>query len=171
MNSGHDSNLEKDLVLKTAKRYRRVFFNTMKNDLDFPGPVVLTINNVETVHGLHPSGVQRKDNLMFVRIRVNPDNMHLVLLDAISWTGHHVHVILTPTVYFDRPRQDELYQYALGTWRPTNAFKTRVLREVQASAGPLVKMIDDYDAQCVFYYGAWEAKKTGSCAVMTEGLQ
>jgi hypothetical protein len=47
MNCGHDSNIERDLVIETSKQYKEVFFNTSIPNLDFPGPVVLTANPKE----------------------------------------------------------------------------------------------------------------------------
>ena len=44
MNCGNDSNNQRELVIETAQRYKRFFFNTPIPRFDFPGPVVLTAN-------------------------------------------------------------------------------------------------------------------------------
>ena len=51
MNCGNDSNNQRDLVIETAKRYQRYFFNTSIPRFDFPGPVVLTANPKEEQEG------------------------------------------------------------------------------------------------------------------------
>src|SRR4030043_2218245 len=44
VNSGHDSNLQKDLVLEVTKQYPKKFYNTSIPNFDFPAPVVFTCN-------------------------------------------------------------------------------------------------------------------------------
>lgn len=93
MNSGHDSNLEKELVLETAKMYKDVFFNTSIRDLDFPGPVVLTANPDEE-DSKHWSFIW-STNLMFVRLRVSATNLDAALDYAEYFTLRGVPVVLT----------------------------------------------------------------------------
>ena len=53
MNCGNDTNINRALVIETAKRYKHAFFNTsVRGKLDFPGPVVLTANPKEEEQAL-----------------------------------------------------------------------------------------------------------------------
>ncbi len=101
MNSGHDSNLEKDLVLETARLYKDVFFNTSIYDLYFPGPVVLTANPREESFDmcLPKEGGSVLNNLMFVRMRTSATNIDYVLDGALRWTDMGVPVVLTLMQY------------------------------------------------------------------------
>ena len=44
INSGHDSNIGRDEVIRATEQYPRRFFNTSIAKFDFPAPVVLTAN-------------------------------------------------------------------------------------------------------------------------------
>jgi len=44
VNSGNDSNSQKELVLEKTEQYRLKFFNTSVPNFDFPDPVVFTCN-------------------------------------------------------------------------------------------------------------------------------
>lgn len=80
VNSGHDSNLQKDLVLETTEKYKRKFFNISMPDFNFPAPVVFTANGRDTDRSAMMV-VDYLDNLMAVRFRTNPWN--LPLLDVV----------------------------------------------------------------------------------------
>ncbi len=95
MNSGHDSNLEKELVLETAKLYKDVFFNTSAPDLNFPGPVVFTANKGEELNILYTLPTHIPMNLMFVRMRTSAVNLGRVLEEASKWAKRNVPVVLT----------------------------------------------------------------------------
>ena len=47
INSGHDSNIDRDEVIRATEQYPRRFFNTSIAEFDFPAPVVLTANPKE----------------------------------------------------------------------------------------------------------------------------
>jgi len=115
MNSGHDSNVQKDLVLKTAAQYKYVFFNTSVPDFDFPGPVVFTANakeeepahcpivNHRTMTRQLPPKLERQfDRLMFVRLRVSPTNLEFIRQAVACWAAVHVPVVLTFMAYYDQ---------------------------------------------------------------------
>lgn len=98
MNSGNDSTVEKDLVVATAKKYKHAFFNTSEPDLNFPGPVVVTVNpgkmtdnDFWTIKRFNMDLV----NLMFVRVRVNWWNLELVQRVIKEYTTQQVPVVLT----------------------------------------------------------------------------
>lgn len=102
MNDGHDSNLERALVVATAHQYVDAFFNTASpHDLEgFPGPVVLTVNpgSMTDTRFLRVQTVPR--NLMFVRVRTNTWNTENVD-EAVDWyTSRDVPVVLTFMAYF-----------------------------------------------------------------------
>jgi len=109
MNCGNDSNNQRDLVIVTAKRYKRFFFNTSVPRYNFPGPVVLTANpkeeepaNMPIWHNQHwysPAG-----NLMFVRLRVSATNLLHIDRAVAAWTEARVPVVLTYMAYYtERP--------------------------------------------------------------------
>lgn len=101
MNDGNDSNVEKGDVVEAAGGYEHFFFNTAVPDLDFPGPVVLTVNPGEmTDVGFHK--IKKPPvNLMFVRIRTNAWNVEDVVVPAVDWyTSRGVPVVLTYMAYY-----------------------------------------------------------------------
>ncbi len=81
VNSGNDSNHQKERVLDATRYYMRRFFNTSVPDLDFEGsPVVLTINPKQDTCW---TAVDDPANLMFVRFRANTWNIDMAQ-DAIK---------------------------------------------------------------------------------------
>jgi len=105
MNCGHDSNIQRELVIATAAQYKRRFFNTSIPNLDFPGPVVLTANPKEEQCAclIHSP----PDNLMFVRLRVSGTNLHHIDIAVDHYTRRNVPVVLTFMAYFtDTPVVD-----------------------------------------------------------------
>jgi len=76
VNSGHDSNIQKELVLESTKQYKKVFYSTSIPRFDFPGPVVFTVNGKHTDEAfLLTSNIK---NIMMVRFRTNPWNLDLL---------------------------------------------------------------------------------------------
>jgi hypothetical protein len=125
MNCGHDSNLEKELVIKTAKKYKHFFFNTSIPRFDFPGPVVFTANpkEEEFVYGPGPGQMEKQvkfvggdwyidtiinnldrmfNRIMFVRLRVSPTNLNLVEKGVELWTDCQIPVVLTFIAYHNQ---------------------------------------------------------------------
>ena len=171
MNCGHDSNLEKELVLKTAERYKHVFFNTSIPDFRFPGPVVYTANRDETAKQ-HNIGCQGStDNLMFVRLRTSSDNIGVVLLEVDAWTSLNIPVVLTFMAYYDEdklPQQTNMYEWKKRHineyWCPTRELKEMCLNRAKEVGGRLVTMCGTLDSNycrdcrnCETYY--WQARK------------
>ena len=70
VNSRHDSNLQREMVIAETARYPHRFFNTSIPLFDFPGPVMFTAN------GKRPIRVECPPNVMAVRVR------------ASTWTAH-----------------------------------------------------------------------------------
>lgn len=147
MNCGHDSNLEKELVLKTAEQFKHVFYNTSLPNFDFPGPVVWTANREEEKLVVIPpelwTGIPK--NLMFVRLRVSGTNLPHVDRAAQWFTSGGVPVVLTFMAYYDcepkvTPEIQELVEGPCYEWRvrhinsywcPTKAFLRVVLDRYQ----------------------------------------
>ena len=109
MNCGHDSNMQRELVIETAKQYKNFFFNTSIPNFDFPGPIVFTANPKEegficptVIDDCWKTGDFRADNLMFVRLRVSASNLARIFQAIKVWTDHQIPVILTFMAYYDQ---------------------------------------------------------------------
>ena len=100
VNDGNDSNVERDLVIHETLNYPLRFYNTSIPDLDFPSPVVLTINPGEmtdlSFHKIDPI----PKNLMFVRFRTNMWNIDLCDKAVAYYTSRGVPVVLTFMAYW-----------------------------------------------------------------------
>ncbi len=97
VNDGNDSNHQRDLVVSATEQYKHRFFNTSMLPLDFPAPVVLTVNRNDSdfIKIKHPPV-----NLMFVRVRVTTWNLRLVQ-EIVDWyTFRKVPVVLTFMAFF-----------------------------------------------------------------------
>ena len=168
MNSGHDSNLQRELVVRTAAQYDQVFFNTSLPTFDFPGPFVLTVNPKEEEVYHRPPTARMPKSLMFVRVRVSPSNRRLAQ-DAIwSWTSNGIPTVLTFMRYYDMPVPENKWpavktpyvfkQHILNSyWCPTAAY-TRAVMGVFAD-NPLVSMCGGHEGglcktcrNCETYY-------------------
>ena len=105
VNDGHDSNIDREMVMEACRPYAQKFYNTsIPRDLGgFDAPVVLTVNpGAKTDKGWH-----RIDpippNLMFVRVRTNMWNLWLVDEVVDYYTERGVSVVLTFMAYFEQP--------------------------------------------------------------------
>ena len=101
INSGHDSNIQKELVLKVTSKYPKKFYNTSLPNFDFPGPVVFTCNGRDTDYSALMV-IRDLENLMHVRFRTNTWNLDL-LGEVISFYvyRHNVPVTITFMRYTD----------------------------------------------------------------------
>lgn len=120
VNSGNDSNNQRELVLEATRGYKHRFYNTSIPKFDFEDcPVVLTINPRQDGDWV---AVALRDNLMFVFFRMNTWNVDMAK-EAIR---HYcfdigVPVVLTFMRYFDllsvhephhyEPRKHVLHEY------------------------------------------------------------
>jgi hypothetical protein len=103
VNSGHDSNIQRELVIAATKDYPDKFYNTSIPVLGFGAPVVLTINgrNTDTEY-ISPSQVKGDlKELMFVRFRLNTWNLDLCDAAVKEWTGKGVVFVITDMRYYD----------------------------------------------------------------------
>jgi len=100
MNDGNDSNVEREKVIEAASKYKDVFYNTAIAKLDFPGPVVLTVNPGALTDTSFLK-VKPEKNLMFVRFRTNLWNTPLCEDVVKYYTSKGVPVVLTFMAYDD----------------------------------------------------------------------
>lgn len=117
INDGNDSNVQRELVEKTASMFIDKFFNTsIPYNIDkFPAPVVLTVNpSLLTDNEFHK--VNYSDNLMFVRIRTNTWNINNIVRPAINYyTNMSIPVVLTFMAYYNEDiHKDHIQNY---TWK------------------------------------------------------
>lgn len=181
MNSLHDSNIKRTLVLKVAKRYKHVFFNTSIPEFDeLPGPIVYTANPHEEepvdIRFLDTKGVEK---LMSIRLRVSATNLHYVIRAVGLLTNYcQIPIILTfmayydtePGRYFKLAGEDSILCYIWKKrhineyWCPTRGFKRAVLKMMRAIAGRQVTMCGTLDSNycrdchnCESYY--WITKR------------
>jgi hypothetical protein len=99
VNSGHDSNVDKDMVLKKTEQYLSKFYNTSVPNFNFQSPVVFTCNGGS-------KGIVRlaepTPNLMFVRVRTNSWDLESVDLAVEHyWNKYNVPVVLTFMRYYN----------------------------------------------------------------------
>ena len=178
MNCGNDSNNQRELVIETAQRYKRFFFNTSRPRFDFPGPVVLTANPREEDEGRYAWPAWHGDdwyspapNLMFVRLRTSATNLALVDKAVAAWTAAKVPCVITFMAYYDHEPvvPDEVHR-AVGSrcyewkvrhinsyWCPTKAFMRWVMQRFCGNR--LVSMCSSLDSSycracrnCETYY-------------------
>jgi len=183
MNCGHDSNIQKDLVIETAKKYKHFFFNTSIPNFDFPGPVVFTANPKEEDCVLKPSSMdwppeQNKylDNLMFVRLRVSTSNLDHVAKAILQYTAMKIPIVLTFMAYYEEDKLPEVgpfcafkcYEYKVrhinSYWCPTKEFTAYVMKRMKKIGGRLVSLCGTLDSNwcrdcrnCETYY--WQTLK------------
>jgi len=101
VNDGNDSNYQKTKVIASTNSYKDRFFNTSFKDLDFPAPVVLTLNPAGKTDESFWKIEEIPENLMFVRFRSNTWNIYL-LDEAIKYyTEKKVPIILTFMAYYN----------------------------------------------------------------------
>ena len=109
MNCGNDSNNNRDLVIDTALKYGRFFFNTSIPNYDFPGPVVLTANPREEVESEYAWPIWHRERWYLagrqldVRAAPHVGNESASVDKAVAaWTAADVPVVITFMAYYDR---------------------------------------------------------------------
>ena len=102
VNDGNDSNIHRPTVIGKTNCYPQRFFNTSIPNLDFPAPVVLTVNPaLMTDREAHWINSPIPPNLMFVRVRTNTWNLILVDKVVQHYTNYLVPVVLTFMAYYE----------------------------------------------------------------------
>ena len=166
MNSGHDSNIQKDLVLETAKQYKDVFFNTSIPDFEFPGPVVYTINPEEEKPIEYLDWELKDPRIMFVRIRVSATNYKYVSYFADRITHDlNVPVVLTLMRYKTLDENIKNYrnnyvqkQHISNEWYvPTAPLIHTIMTEPRVYRNKLIHMCGSFDSDLCKDCGLCEA--------------
>jgi hypothetical protein len=165
VNSGHDSNINRESVIAATDAYPRRFFNTSIPKFDFPAPVVFTANPQEEKPVICPKLLSINyipTNIMFVRLRVSSTNLRYIDNGVYEWTKNDVPVILTFMRYFSEkpPSQDEyIWKKSIlnSYWCPTVEFLEGVL--ARYSSNRLVSLCGAIDTSlckaclnCETYY-------------------
>lgn len=123
VNSGNDSNNQRELVIEKTGMYQDKFYNTAIPRFDFPGPVVLTINpqwnSKLTLLGMAP------DNLMFVRVRAHTQDV-LTVRQALE---HYSSLCVPVVVTFMRYYSKETFESALGASADDYVWKRHITNE------------------------------------------
>lgn len=146
MNCGHDSNINRDLVIAVASKYEKVFFNTSLPLFDFPAPVVFTANRKEEEMAYITSDIK---NLMFVRLRTSSTNLGLIEKAIKGYTQMLVPIVLTFMAYYDDNAVPDKNNYEWkirhinSYWCPTYNFKEKVMKKF---GGELVTMCGTLDS-------------------------
>lgn len=106
VNSGHDSNINRDFVIAQTAQYPRKFYNTSLPNFDFPAPVVFTCNGRKLL--LVEKGLE---NVMFVRVRTSMMNLAEVD-DAVSFylMERKIPVVLTFMRYYNESTIPEKFR-------------------------------------------------------------
>lgn len=140
INSGGDSNIQRDKVIARTNQYNHRFFNTSIPNLDFPAPVVLTINPKNFTDWFY--AVSEIRNLMFVRVKITSWNGGL--LDDVVWhyTNLNVPVVLTDMRFYTESLVLKLgdYEFRKHIKNPYWAMKHDVWQEIwtRYTINPLV---------------------------------
>lgn len=133
INDGNDSNIKKDIVISNGEFYRNSFYNTAIPNLDFPGPVVLTLNPAKmTDNDFHKVDNPPK-NLMFVRFRTNTWNLKLFREAVFYYAERQVPIVATFMAYFDSRVPEDHQKNYIFSKRTLNSYwviKTDVWRTV-----------------------------------------
>ena len=166
MNTGNDSNNQRELVIATAEQYKHAFFNTSIPRFDFPGPVVWTANPCEEQPVRIPPNLLPEPplNLMFIRLRVSSTNLTHVKLAAEWFTAKQVPVVLTFMAYYDHepvPPADVLA--AVGG--PCYEWKVRHVNNYWCPTAPFIRyVLNQYRGnRLVSYCGSLEAPYCRLC--------
>jgi len=162
-NDGNDSNHQRTLVEKTAKQYDDYFFNTsIPYKLEeFSAPVVLTINPGTMTDKDYYELEEIPENLMFVRIRVNPANLGKVVVPAISYySSREIPVILTFMAYYT-VLIEEKYQDCY-TWKKRTTNSYWALKDERIEKIMELFKFNPYVYQCG-YKNTYSCKFCGHC--------
>ncbi len=167
VNCGHDSNKERERVIKETEIYPHRFFNTSIPKFDFPAPVVFTANAKEEECAIMLSKIP--SNLMFVRLRVSSTNTTHIESAVWHYSLREVPVVLTFMAYYDKePKCRGNYEWKQrhinSYWCPTRKFMVKVLHNMKQVSGRLVSLCSDLDSykcmdcrNCETYY--WQTIK------------
>jgi len=140
INSGHDSNLEKELVIKETEKYNNKFFNTSIPKFDFPGPVVFTANREEEKSSYVLKDKEIPKNLMFVRLRVSNTNLKHIDKAVEYWTNKKIPVVLTFMAYYTSEPISNGLELGLSS-KECYSYRKRVVHSYYCSTDEFVKYV------------------------------
>lgn len=166
VNCGHDSNIEREKVIRETECYKHRFFNTSIPCFDFPAPVVFTANREEEKDAITVKPIP--NNLMYVRLRVSSTNLDLIDIDIQYYLYHHIPIVLTFMAYYEEPPDKENYiwkkRHINSYWCATREFMAGALKREKEIGGRLVTMCGTLDSNwcrdcrnCETYY--WQTMK------------
>ena len=90
VNSGNDSNIDRDMVIAKTIHYKHKFYNTSIPNFDFPAPVVFTCNGGKN----STLKLVKPDNVMFVRVKTTLWNVE----DVDAAVNHYLKKYDCPVV-------------------------------------------------------------------------
>lgn len=144
INDGNDSNIEKEKVIEAGSCFADCFFNTALPNLDFPAPVVLTVNPAKMTDEDFHRIETLPANLMFVRIRVDTWNIDRVVRAAVDYyTERGAPVVLTYMAYYTETIPDghnDKYEWRKRTENSYWVLTREAQKEIEAlfADNPLV---------------------------------
>ena len=156
VNCGHDSNIEREKVIKETEIYSKRFFNTSIPEFDFPAPVVFTANPQEEESAMK---INRPNNLMFIRLRVSSTNLQFIKAAVYYYCTRHVPIVLTFMAYYDK-KPDDNYTYQVrhvnSYWCPEPHFVRHVVSDMKQIGGRAVSACGQWCWDCrnceTYYY-------------------
>jgi hypothetical protein len=172
VNSGHDSNINRELVLKTTTKYKHKFFNTSIPEFKNLAPVVFTCNGRDTDSTfLKMDPVQPRKNIMMIRFRANAWNTDC-MKEAINLYSNDYSIPFTLTFMRYRSidaipnKYRNLYVFHKHILNPYWILKTeqqaRILDIGQQKNNELVEMCGTFTSafckdcyRCVNCYKQW----------------
>ncbi len=190
MNSGHDSNLDREVVIEQAQKYNQFFFNTSIPNFDFPGPVVFTANGLEEEPAwcpivdrkyktrlIHPKQDQFIDRLMFVRLRVSLTNLDLIEYAVAAWTAMNVPVVLTFMAYYSQTppgtyvgvgdEEIKFWSSSVGSIIPAYRWRKRILNSYWCATPEfqkyVVQRMQKIGGTMVTMCGTYQGDKCNGC--------
>lgn len=146
VNSGHDSNIQKDLVLKATECYKDKFYNTSIPNFDFPAPVIYTCNPGKGNRDLDYATIlstKMLENIMAIRVRTVPWNISLAL--ALNRVYNYrnlipIPIILTfmrfPMTYSIPNVYRDLYEYRAHIINSYFCLKSHYIKAFEESPTP-----------------------------------
>jgi len=151
VNSGHDSNIDKEKVLEETKKYKHKFYNTSIADFNFPSPFVWTANPEEEEMPLFIPNLP--NNLMFIRLRVSSTNLYFIE-EAVKYYSIFlkIPIVLTFMAYYSKePENKEQYKWEVrhinSYWCPKKEFMRNVLHRIKTIGSRLVTMCGTLDSR------------------------
>lgn len=154
VNTGHDSNIDRNYIIWSTQVYPKRFFNTSMPSFNFPDPVVFTANPKEEETPILPQDILGNkllncafDDVMFVRLRVSSTNLHYIIMAAEQWGIEHVPIVLTFMRYYDEDvfaKQHPEFYYKRkhiknNYWCPTENF-IRLTLQFVSQFNPRIEM-------------------------------